>query len=81
MKNLLKSQYQKLTIAHGKYGRINNSGTYRFIRCFKFRSSQVDELVERIAEANLSLPTPIVSVEEINSVNNTVNVIESESSF
>lgn len=41
----------------------------------------VDESAERIAEANFSLPEPIVSVEEINSVNNIVQVNESESSF
>lgn len=41
----------------------------------------VDELAERISEANQSLPTPVVSVEEINSVNTNVSVIESESSF
>lgn len=49
---------------------------YRKITLF-----HVYEFAEIIAEANLSLPSPVVSVEEINTVNTQVSVIESQSSF
>ncbi|WP_067151014.1 coiled-coil domain-containing protein [Pseudotamlana agarivorans] len=40
-----------------------------------------DDLATKIAIANQSLPAPIVSVEEISTVNNRVNVIETNSIF
>lgn len=40
-----------------------------------------DTMAEKLAEANASLPAPVVSVEEFTSVANEVDVIESDASF
>ncbi|MFI8379626.1 hypothetical protein [Leeuwenhoekiella sp. NPDC079379] len=40
-----------------------------------------DLLAAKVAQANQSLPSPVVSVQEINSVSNQVNVIESGANF
>ncbi|WP_418513722.1 hypothetical protein [Corallibacter sp.] len=40
-----------------------------------------DLLGSKMAEANQSLPSPVVSVEEINSVNNGLSVIETQATF
>lgn len=44
-------------------------------------SFDVNLIADRLAEANSALPSPIVSVEEINSVNSDVSVIESDSTL